>query len=181
MSTTINTSLILPSDSDTEVLRKRMLQTVLRSSVMDPRQKRFNELRREGLDSETAAELAGLNEWQPEARAGAIMEYAAQHTQGLVDVEYTAVRETNQALRAVGSAAGAALGSTVGMSLFRFVSRNSTILSVAGIAGGGVVAAVLTAKLVTAALGPKLAAVAAANVLSASGIISAALFMTKKR
>lgn len=166
---------ILLSDRAEEQLRKDLLNL-----VEDPRKRHFEQLRGEGFDSETAADLAGLNEMHGEAKASIVLDYARHYDQAPAqDIQYTAVRETHRAVQTVGAAAGAAAGTAATMSIMRFVSRHGALLRLAGVASGGVVAAIFVGKIVAGPLGTKLAAVAVTNVVSATILVATALWKTK--
>lgn len=169
-------TIILPNDSSVEDLRK-----TLKESIKDPRIRQFEELRDQGFDSETASELSGLHTLQPEAMTEAVLISA---NRGPGSPAYEIVRassyEIPTALRNVGSAAGSALGSVIGMNLLRGAAANATTVGL--VAGTGILVAgsMVVAKYVTRAQGAWWAAAAVLNLCSAVAIVGRAWVKTRK-
>lgn len=83
--------------------------------------------------------------------------------------------EIPSAVRNIGSSAGAAAGAAVGVSAVRFVAANARWFGVGAAVVGTGVAAVFTGKLVAVAFGKAVAGIAIANIISAAGIVAAAI------
>lgn len=172
--------LIMPGDSNSvESLKKQLL-----ASIRPPKEARFEELKGAGFDSETAMELSGLDyDLHAPYTASTVLDAARRYGDGPsigYEVAKSSAVEIPSAVRTIGSATGAAIGSVIGMSAVRYVAKNSRWFGIgAGIIGVGVVS-VFTAKMVAAAFGKTVAGIAVANVISASGIVIAAVLTRGK-
>jgi hypothetical protein len=172
-------SIALPTDDEETIKRKttEQLKRDLREMIKTPQQRRFEELYNQGFDKEVAAELAELDDVH---MADSVIEAASVHEVGRASTSYevaaAAAYETNRSARAIGSTAGAAIGSAVGMSAIKFATRHVGVVTLAGAAGASVALAIVAGKYVSAAFGAKVAAVAVANVLAGGGLVSLALW-----
>lgn len=166
--------LIMPGDSQSvESLKKQLL-----ASLRPPKEARFEELKGAGFDSETAMELSGMDyDLHGPYTASTVLDAARRYGDGPsvgYEIAKSSATEIPSAVRTIGGATGAAVGSVIGMSAVRYVAKNSRWFGIgAGIVGVGVVS-IFTAKMVAAAFGKTVAGIAVANVISASGIVIAA-------
>ena len=159
--------IIVPSDNHVEQLRKQ-----LRETIKDPRERKFEELRGEGFDSETAADLAGLHSMTPEAQVRIRLENSSYPVMTPVS---EAVRQTSYeipaALRSIGSTTGAAVGSAVGASLITAATKHGTfigtVIGVALVTG----CSVAITRFVSRTSGLGWAAVAMVNIISIVSIV----------
>lgn len=159
--------IIVPSDGHVERLRKQLKET-----IKDPRERKFEELRGEGFDSETAADLAGLSTMTSEAQMRIRLENS---TYPVLTPVSEAVRQTSyeipMALRSIGSTTGAAVGSAVGASLLATAAKHGTfigtVLGVALVTG----VTVALSRFVARTSGFGWAAVAVVNVVSIVSIV----------
>ena len=130
--------LIMPHDDDTERLRKKLQQL-----VKDPRVTKFEQLRADGLDSETAAELSGLSTMTPQAQLEARLSTAKDPVRTPIhDAVEVAAYEIPHALRSIGSAAGSATGAAIGSSMVviatKYANAVGIIVGTAIVAGASV-------------------------------------------
>lgn len=151
------------------------LMKQLRSTIERQKVRSFQDYRNQGLDSETAAELSGLDELPASERAGAILSYAHLASPG-EKIASSVSFETQNSLRNVGAAAGTAIGSAMGGVLLRTAVRHSGTFVLGGVAVVGGVAAVAAANVVSASMGKVAAVVAAANIVCATGLVAWALY-----
>lgn len=162
--------IILPSEvKQTEDLRK-----TLRSMVVDPRVRKFEQLRAEGMDSETAMALSDLREMDTAAQAEHVLR-TAQYDDPMDRIRWAATTETQGALRSVGQATGAAVGSAMSMVILRTITQYSGTLMLGGTLVAGGIVATLVGKTVAGTLGKAAAVVAITNVVMASGILALAI------
>lgn len=162
--------IVLPSEvRQTEDLRK-----TIRSMVTDPRVRKFEQLRAEGVDSETASYLSDLREMDTASQAEHVLR-TAQYDDPMDRIRWAATTETQGALRSVGQATGAAVGSAMSMVLLRTVTRYSGALLLGGTLASGAIVAAVVGKTVAGSLGKAAAIVAIANVVMASGILALAI------
>lgn len=172
--------LILPSDSNSVASLKKQLLASLRP----PKEQRFEELRGQGFDSETAMELSGMDyDLHAPSTVSTVLDAARRYDDAPTigyEVARSSAYEVPSALRTIGSATGAAVGSAMGLSAIRYIAKNSRMFGIcAGVLGVGLVS-VFTAKIVAATLGKTMAGIAVANVISASGIVIAAVLSRGK-
>lgn len=161
--------IILPSDSPAEALRKQ-----LKEAIKDPRKRLFEEYRAAGFDSETAASLSDLGSMDSAAQAETILSQAVVSVPSSYDATRAVVTEVPQALRNIGSATGAAIGSSVGMLILKQAVNHSTFLFVGGFTVVGILGTYAATKFVTGSLGKFLGVVAGGNVAAAAGLITVA-------
>lgn len=142
-----------------------------------PSESRYEELRRMGLDNETAREASG---WygisdNPVEQAVETVRSATLYDDPSDRVKYVAAVETQSSMRRVGEAAGAAVGSAVGLGLLRAATAHSTKLVFGGtvLAGGAI--AVIGGQVVAATLGKVATVLFVANVALATGVFAFAL------
>lgn len=163
-------AIILPTDSPAEGLRKQLLQRI---TPKDPRVALFEEYRAAGLDSETSSALSDLGTMDTAAQAQAILSQAT--IQQGVAVQQTVVTEVPTALRNIGASAGAAIGSTVGLTVLKMAVRHSSFLLITSFTVAGIVGTYAATRFVSGSLGKLLGAVAGANVAAAAGLLTVAL------
>lgn len=164
--------ILLGDEGKVEELRKSLL-----ASVRDPRIKRFEELRDQGFDSETARDLSGLDTLSQDAQSEVILGTASRGVSPrspAYELVQASTYEIPQALRNVGAAAGSAVGSVIGMNMLRAAASNATTVGI--VAGTGVVIAgsMMAAKYITRAHGAWWATVAVMNIMTAVGIVGRA-------
>jgi hypothetical protein len=155
-----------------EIVTTDELRAALAATIKDPRIAKFEMLQSDGFDKETAAELSGLNELSPTARANAILGSAGVRAfaETSASVTDTAVAVASTGFRTVGAQAGSSLFNAIGMTVIRGATQNAASLSVAGTVVIGGAVAFSAGKLVSASLG------AAAGIAAAMGAgISTAL------
>lgn len=166
--------IIIPDD----VGRSEELRKQLQAMVLDPRTREFNELRRQGLDSETAASLSGLDALDARYQADAVLSSARYADPGpIIEAARSSAYEIPTALRHVGSAAGAAMGSMLGMGAVRFVVRNSGAFGVGAGAVGLGIAIMLAARLITPVLGKVAAGLAIGGMIATSSVVTATVIV----
>lgn len=168
--------IILPYDDDVERLRKELKQT-----ITDPRIKRFEELRGEGLDSETAADISGLTEMTVEQQLDARLAMSKLETKTPIhDAMSSASYEVPHALRQIGSATGSAVGSAIGTSMIVAATKHANTLGIILGTVGVALCSVATARFVSRASGVYWAGAAVLNIISIAGIVGRAYWKGRR-
>lgn len=170
--------LIMPGEvNDIEGLRKSLL-----AKVRDPRVAQFDEYRAQGMDSETAAELSGLDELSAEDRAEAILSSVRYNNPSIgTEVVRSTTYEMPAALRNVGAAAGSAAGTAMGMAAVGLMTKHATIIAVGASTVGVAVGMTFAFKFVAKSMGIAWAAAAVANIGSAAAIVGFAFMRAKRK
>lgn len=166
--------LILPDDFHSDEGLRKSLANIVRS----PADREFERLKAEGFDSETAASLAGLDDYSPEHRAEVILRASGVESYVVAshNVARTAQGAMANSLTSVGSSAGAQVGSAISAAIMRGAVKNAQSLSVAGTVIVGCGVAYASAKIVGTALGTGAAIAAAAGSIVTASLIAMSLW-----
>lgn len=163
--------LILPTDTQADALRKQLAERIRPKS---PAEGRFEEFRRAGLDSETAADLAG---WHPVPvdYTSEALRTASMYEEPVERLQLRAAMETTGSMRRIGEATGSAVGAALGIGTLKVVTAHAAAFTLLGVGLAGAVGAIVAGKLVAASMGKVAAAVTVLNIASATAIIGYAI------
>jgi hypothetical protein len=168
-------NIVLLTDTPTEALRKQLAEKIRPKS---PEENRFEEYRRAGLDSETAAMLA---DWRPSPvdYAANAVRTSAMYEEPVDRLRYVSAMETTGSMRRIGEATGSAIGAALGIGTLKVVTAHAAMFTLAGVGLAGAVGAIVAGKLVAASMGKVAAAVTVLNIASATALIGFAIVRRK--
>jgi hypothetical protein len=164
--------IILPD----EVANKEDLVKSIQAAIRprSPAEGNYRHYVQQGLDNETARELSGWygESSDPVEAATARIRYAGTHEDPADRVKFVAATETAGSMRRVGEAAGAAVGSALGLGVLRVATEHSAKLVFGGTMLAGGVVAVIGGQVVASTIGKVASALFVLNVATATGLLA---------